>query len=113
MLIRPGKTIAPSQPLSEEYIAALAAGSGVLVVLAACCMYHCCIKAGDEAHEKEQPLLGVQASTLNNESSRGATQQQQRFAEENPYIPGEFSPPVDDPQFSDADTMLKGLLAEN
>jgi hypothetical protein len=113
MLIRPGKTIAPSQPLSEEYIAALAAGSGVLVVLAACCMYHCCIKAGDEALEKEQPLLGVQASTLNNESSRGATQQQQRFAEENPYIPGEFSPPVDDPQFSDADTMLKGLLAEN
>lgn len=117
MFIRPGKSVVPSKPLSEEYIAVLAAGSGVLVVLAACCMYHCCIKADDDKSTTEQPLLlGVQASTLNESGRRNETQvqqQQQRLPEEDPYLPGEFTPTADDPQFSDADTMLKGLLAEN
>jgi hypothetical protein len=118
MFIQPGKSVKPDKPLSEEYIAVLAAGSGVLVVLAACCMYHCCIKADDDKSTTEQHLLlGVQASTLN-ESGRineaqVQQQQQQRLPEEDPYLPGEFTPTADDPQFSDADTMLKGLLAEN
>jgi hypothetical protein len=117
IFIQPGKSVVPDKPLSEEYIAVLAAGSGVLVVLAACCMYHCCIKADDDKSTTEQHLLlGVQASTLN-ESGRineaQVQQQQQRLPEEDPYLPGEFTPTADDPQFSDADTMLKGLLAEN
>lgn len=104
-IVSPGSPSGGGGGLAPGITALIAIVVGIIFVVGACCMYHSCIK-GNEKNAPEPLLSGVQSSQ--------STTQQRQLPEEDPYntAPAQqssYSAPMD----SDADNMLKNLLAEN
>ena len=102
-IIQPGSPEPSNGAVSPTTIAIIAVSCGVLFVLAACMMYHCCIKSRAKTLKQSDPLLASQVNQVNQRSM------QQPIANKDPYGQS-YQPPPQDQSDRDADAMMQGLL---
>ena len=101
--VRPGSPQPSSGAVPAAMTAIIAVCCGVLFVLAACMMYHCCIKSRAKTLKQSDPLLASQVNQVNQRSM------QQPIANKDPYGQS-YQPPPQDQSDLDADAMMLGLL---
>lgn len=101
--VQPGSPQPSNGAVSPTMIATIAVCCGVLFVLAACMMYHCCIKSQAKTLKQSDPLL------VNSQGHQTQRSMQQPIANKDPYGQS-YQPPPQDQSDLDADAMMQGLL---